>query len=83
MYKARRSATVCSSNFSTLGKISGEDFEDIMSKFPEFHNIMIEKVKDYDDNLKIFFEKALTSIDFMEGIPTEAMNELIFSFTPE
>src|SRR5438067_1688826 len=45
--------------------------------------LIIEKVKEYDDNLKIFFEKALTSIDYMQGITTEAMNELIFSFTPE
>jgi hypothetical protein len=66
-----------------LGKISGENFEEILSKFPEFKNLMLERVKDYDDNLKIFFEKALMSIDYMQGIPMDTMNELIFSFTPE
>ena len=66
-----------------MGKISGEHFEEIISKFPELKNLMIERVKEYDDNLKIFFEKALTSIDYMQGIPADAMNELIFSFTPE
>lgn len=72
-----------SSNFSTLGKISGVNFEELISKFPEIKNLMIDRVKDYDDNLKIFFEKALTSIDYMQGIPEDAMNEMIFSFTPE
>lgn len=49
-----------------------------MSKFPDLKLDMIENIKDYDDNLKIFFEKALTSIDYMQGIPVDAMNELIF-----
>jgi len=42
---------------------------------------MLEKVKDYDDNLKLFFEKALMSIDYLSNIPQEALTELIFSFS--
>lgn len=43
---------------------------------------MVERIKEYDDNLKLFFEKALLSIDYLQGIPTDIMNELIFSFIP-
>jgi hypothetical protein len=44
---------------------------------------MTDKIKEYDDNLKLFFDKVLSSLDYLEGIPEEFMNELIFSFVPE
>jgi CRP-like cAMP-binding protein len=56
---------------------------DLFVKYPELKQIMIEKIKEYDDVLKIFFEKTLNSIDFLQGISTEITNELIFSFIPE
>ena len=37
---------------------------ELFEKFPAVQEYMTEKIKDYDDNLKIFFSRALTSIDY-------------------
>ena len=42
---------------------------DVFNKYPDLKMLMIERINEYDDNLKIFFEKALMSIDYLEGIP--------------
>lgn len=34
IYKTRRSCSVQSSDFTTLGKVSEEEFENLISKFP-------------------------------------------------
>ncbi len=83
IYKERRSCSVSSTNFTTLGTIDMQSMYELFVKYPELKQIMIEKINEYDDVLKIFFEKTLNSIDFFQGISTEITNELIFSFIPE
>lgn len=41
IYKARRSASVVSSTYTTLAKISGENFENILSKFPPLKELFL------------------------------------------
>ena len=46
--------------------------------------MMLERIQENDDNLKLFFQKALVSIDYIAKNMTMAcLTELIFSFTPE
>lgn len=82
IYRERRSTSVVSSNYTTLGKISTFKMNEAFAKFPDLKTFMIERIKEYDDNLKIFFERALCSIDYLQGVQSEVMNELIFSFIP-
>lgn len=65
IYRERRSTSVISSNYTTIGSISNANMTEIFLKYPELKTLMIERIKEYDDNLKIFFEKALTSIDYL------------------
>jgi len=81
--KGRRSCSVTSSNFSTLGKVDKDSMNELFNKYPTLKTIFIEKMNDYDDVLKLFFEKVLNSIDYFQGLPTDILNELIFSFIPE
>ena len=69
LYKARRSSSVVSTNFTTLAKMTAEDFENLLSKFPSLKELFLERVEEYDENLKLFFERALLSIDFLNDIP--------------
>jgi hypothetical protein len=55
IYKERRSATVSSLNYSTLGKIHFDKVQELFIKYPEIKALFLEKIKDYDDNLKFFF----------------------------
>ena len=43
----------------------------------------MEKIKQYDDNLKIFFNHAILSIDYLAKAPLDVHNEMIFSLTPQ
>lgn len=42
---------------------------------------MIKRTISYDDDLKIFLESALKTIDYLQGVPDETINKIIFSMT--
>lgn len=83
IYKQRRTCTVTSTTFTTLGRISIEKLNDVFVKYPHYKDILVESMKDYDDVLKLFFEKALGNIDYMQGLKQETINEVIFSLLPQ
>lgn len=35
----------------------------------------------YDDDLKIFLESILKTVDYLQGVPEETINKIIFSMT--
>jgi CRP-like cAMP-binding protein len=43
LYKGRRSATVTSNNYCTLGKLSKKHLEQLIDDFPQLRDIMIER----------------------------------------
>ena len=55
----------------------------LFDKHPDLKKTMEEKIKEYDDSLKIFFEHILSQIEYFDNIPESIMNEIIFSFVPE
>jgi hypothetical protein len=40
---------------------------------------MIKRTIKYDDDLKIFLESTLNTIDYLQGVPEETINKIIFS----
>lgn len=56
IYNSRRTSSVTSTNYTTLGQISKHDIEEFFILFPFFKKEMIQKILRYDDNLKIFLE---------------------------
>ena len=55
IYKERRSATVLSNNYSSLGRITVDKISGLFEKFPSMKDFFLERVKQYDDNLVLFF----------------------------
>lgn len=55
IYKERRSTSVSSSNYSSLGKIAVDNMPELFFKYPEIKALFLEKIKEYDDNLTLFF----------------------------
>lgn len=72
-----------STNYSTLGALNYSKSQEMFHFFPEMQNMLIEKITEYDDTLKFFFEKALSSIDYLQDISPTIMNEIIFQFIPQ
>ena len=40
---------------------------------------MIKRIERYDDNLKLFLESSLKTIEYFQGIPEETLTEIIYS----
>lgn len=79
IYDCKRSTVVQSIHYSILGKISKDKLEVLFKEFPFFKQKLKERINTYDDDLKLFLECALKTIDYMQGVPDETITEIIFS----
>jgi CRP-like cAMP-binding protein len=81
LYDSKRSTSVTSTNYTTLGKIPKEDVTKLFESYPFFKQELIKRSISYDDDLKIFLESALKTIDYLQEVPDETINKIIFSMT--
>ena len=81
IYNSKRQTSVTSTNYTTLGKIPEAEVENLFNTYPEYKEEMIKKTIRYDDDLKIFLESALKTIDYLQDVPDETLNKIIFSMT--
>lgn len=81
LYNSNRSTTVTTTNYTTLGKISQNEVYNLFNDYPFFKEELIKRSIRYDDDLKIFLESALKTIDYLHGVPEETINKIIFSMT--
>ena len=51
----------------------------MFKEFPFFKQKLKERIIRYDDNLKLFLECSLKTIDYLKNIPNETITEIIFS----
>mmetsp|Transcript_43826 Transcript_43826/g.42322 ORF Transcript_43826/g.42322 Transcript_43826/m.42322 type:complete len:127 (+) Transcript_43826:641-1021(+) len=55
IYRERRTTSVSSNNYTSLGKIQFDKVTELFLKYPEFKQILIDKIKFYYDSLTLFF----------------------------
>ena len=79
LYNSKRSATVKSKHYTTLGKISKEEVENLFTEFPFFKNELIKRTIRYDDDQKLFLESTLKTIDYLKNVPETTISQIIFS----
>ena len=65
IYDAKRSASVTSTNYTTLGKIPEEEIKHLFDQYPFFKKELVKRTIRYDDDLKIFLESILKTIDYL------------------
>lgn len=83
IYKERRSTSVSSNNYTSMGKIGVDKMGELFFKYPEVKALFLEKIKEYDDNLTLFFQRAVLSIEYLADANMDIQNDIIFSFIPE
>lgn len=81
IYNCRRTATVISRNYSTLGKISKDLVTQIQSDNPGFVKKLNSYVLEYNDPNKKFLTTALNKIDYFQGINELGFTEIIYNFS--
>ena len=65
LYNSKRSTSVTSTNYTTLGKIPETEVMALFETYPFFKEELITRTIRYDDDLKIFLESALKTIDYL------------------
>ena len=78
IYGCPRTATVKANNYCTLAKLSKKNFDDMMGRHPDMLEKFKHKIYHYDDNVKLFLEKSLQSIDYLQSVPYQVKHELIY-----
>lgn len=57
IYNCHRSATVIASNYTTLAKLTPDNFKDITSKSPAYLHHLKDQLYLYDDPVKLFLDE--------------------------
>ena len=80
IYGCRRTATVNSRNYSTVGKISKDLVMQIQSDNPGFLKHLKTYVVKYKDPNKKFIAEAMKKVEFCNGISENAFLEIMYNF---
>ena len=80
IYGCPRTASVIANNYCTIAKLSKVHFDELCHKNTKLIPKFKEKIFHYDDNVKLFLEKALDSVEYMKNASVEAKHEILFKF---
>lgn len=61
-----------------MAKMSKKGFDEMIHKYPKLISKFKEKIYHYDDNVKLFLEKSLFSIDYMKNLNLEVKHEILY-----
>jgi CRP-like cAMP-binding protein len=69
---------VIANNYCTMAKMSKVHFDELIYKYPKLVPKFKEKIFHYDDNVKLFLEKSLDSIEYLKNTSNEIKHELLY-----
>jgi hypothetical protein len=64
IYERKRTATIFSRNYSTLGVIDSKSFHQVMGEYPLFEKYIMQHLYSYKDKRKMNFYKSLKQIEY-------------------
>ena len=83
VFDSARWATVRCTNYSTLAVLHQKKFNEIVHKYPEFTNLLKNKIFEYKDGLKMFLESCLLKVDYFQQCDQNTLNEIVFHLKQE
>lgn len=78
LYNCRRTATVISTKYATIGYLPLSRYKEVLFKFQEMGDMLQHQVYSYSDNLKQFKENRLREIPYFKNLEVEPIHDLIF-----
>lgn len=79
LYGCKRTAQCMSMKYSTLAKLSMQNFKNISLEFPEFQNQLKEGIYKYNDKQKKFLRKHLEYIEYFQDIGEDAIHDIMYN----
>jgi CRP-like cAMP-binding protein len=78
IYKCRRTATIRSSKYATIGYLTRSAFKQVVFKFQEIVDMFCKEIYYYDDDLKLFKEQTMRRIPYFKEITEDSLQAMIF-----
>lgn len=78
LYSTKRSATVTSSRYVQLAKVTRSSYDELLLAYPNLNDLARQCIMSYDDPLKVFIEMSLSSIEYFNKFPAFVKNEWIY-----
>ena len=78
LLNCKRTATVKTNNYTTIAWVSKSTFQDLWQQFVELRFKFREKLKTYNDKMKILLVSTLSSIPFFSGLSHEIIEEITY-----
>ena len=72
VYGCKRTVNITSENFTTLGRLTREQYQLCLAQFPTLSSLLKQKIFSYRDRKKMFMLKCINKIDFFKGLGNDA-----------
>lgn len=83
IYGCKRSSTVTSVKYGTIGFITKSAYKEVVFKYQEVVDELMKGIYAYDDDLKLFKEWYIKQVPYLSNLSVEAAHQIIFSFNDE
>lgn len=83
LFNSKRTASVKTANYATLAKLSKELFKDMCRNFLEVRDKLKERLKNYNDKLKLFLKFSMRQIPFMKNLSDKCIEEITYNLKQE
>lgn len=81
IYECARTATVTSSNYSTLASLDKASYKELLIEFTHLEDTLKHEIYRYADRLKVFKMSSLRRVPYFShaSIEEEALHEIMYS----
>lgn len=83
IYNCKRSATVVSNKYATIGCLPKSKYKQLLFKYQEINDLFMEKLYTYDDSLKLFKEDRLRQTPYFKHASEESLHHALFGLKHE
>jgi len=79
----RRTATIQTKNYSQIGKVSKEHFQELCQNYPEIKKKLFENLRQYQDQFKKWQKQQLKNINYFQHLSNEILETLVYKLRQE
>eukprot|EP00343_Euplotes_focardii_P001258 CAMPEP_0205799586 /NCGR_PEP_ID=MMETSP0205-20121125/915_1 /ASSEMBLY_ACC=CAM_ASM_000278 /TAXON_ID=36767 /ORGANISM="Euplotes focardii, Strain TN1" /LENGTH=360 /DNA_ID=CAMNT_0053061163 /DNA_START=45 /DNA_END=1127 /DNA_ORIENTATION=- len=83
IYDCKRTATVTSTKYGTLGFIPRTAYKEAIFKYQEILDQLCQGIYNYDDDLKTFKEWYIRQVPYFTNLDKETIHHILFAFCEE
>ena len=78
LLNCKRTATVKANNYATIAKIDKRSFSELLRQFDELQHRLKEKVRTYNDRLKLFLFSIIKVVPFLNNLSEDTLENIAY-----